>query len=85
MEKPDWLSEPRGRDVSPHVFWIPLVTMVQLGAADQMVANDVPAGQGHQFGQEPVYAWAAILPPPGWTAEDTERLAHVIAGLPLVG
>ncbi len=85
VEKPDWLSEPRGRDVSPHVFWIPIVTMVQLGAADQMVANDVPAGQGHQFGQEPVYAWAAILPPPGWTAEDTERLAHVIAGLPLVG
>jgi uncharacterized membrane protein len=78
LHKPDWLSEPRGRDVSPHMHWIPLVTMVQLGAADQMVANSVPAGQGHQFGQEPVYAWASILPPPGWTPTDTDDLAGVI-------
>ena len=54
--------------------------MLQL-AADQMVANDVPAGQGHQFGQEPVRAWAEILPPNGWTDADTERLAVRIAEL----
>ena len=52
--------------------------MLQL-AADQMVANDVPDGQGHQFGQEPVYAWAEILPPPGWSDDDTTRLAQEIA------
>lgn len=79
-QRPDWLEEPRGRDVSPHVRWIPVVTMLQL-AADQMVANDVPAGQGHQFGQEPVRAWAEILPPDGWTDADTERLAERIAEL----
>ena len=78
LHKPDWLSEPRGRDVSPSMRWIPFITMLQLGAADQMVANSVPAGQGHQFGQEPAYAWASILPPPGWTAADTDRLAHVL-------
>jgi uncharacterized membrane protein len=78
LSKPDWLSEPRGRDVSPSIRWIPVITMLQL-AADQMVANDVPAGQGHQFGQAPVHAWAAILPPPGWTDEDTARLADEIA------
>ncbi len=82
LHKPDWLREPRGRGVSPHMVWIPGITMLQLGAADQMVANDVPPGQGHQFGQEPVYAWAAVLPPPGWTPEDTERLAAVIAARP---
>ncbi len=80
LQKPDWLSEPRGRDVSPQVHWIPAVTMLQL-AADQLVANDVPAGQGHQFGQEPVRAWAAILPPDGWTDLDTERLADQLAEL----
>lgn len=80
LQKPDWLSEPRGRDVSPRVHWIPVVTMLQL-AADQMVANDVPAGQGHQFGQEPVRAWAEILPPDGWTDADTERLAVRIGEL----
>ncbi|NYF98847.1 alpha/beta hydrolase [Janibacter cremeus] len=75
--KPDWLREPRGRAVSPSIRWIPGITMLQLGA-DQMVANDVPPGQGHQFGQEPVYAWAKILPPPGWTTADTTRLAPVV-------
>jgi uncharacterized membrane protein len=73
LNRPDWLEEEPGRDVSTHVRWIPVVTMLQL-AADQLVANDVPAGQGHQFGQEPARAWAEILPPPGWTDEDTERL-----------
>jgi uncharacterized membrane protein len=77
LHKPDWLSEPRGRDVSPSIHWIPVVTMLQL-AADQMVANDVPNGTGHQFGTAPVYAWATILPPPGWDAADTSRLAATI-------
>lgn len=77
FERPDWLEEERGRDVSPHVHWIPGVTMLQLGV-DQFGANDVPAGQGHQFGQAPVHAWAKILPPPGWTEADTAELAKVI-------
>ncbi len=77
LNRPDWLEEPPGRDVSTHLHWIPVVTMLQL-AADQLVANDVPAGQGHQFGQEPARAWAEILPPPGWTDEDTERLVAAV-------
>lgn len=80
LEKPDWLSEPRGRGVSDATRWVPVVTMLQL-AADQAVANAVPAGEGHQFGQEPARAWAVILPPPGWTPEDTERLVAQVAAL----
>ena len=78
LHKPDWLSEPRGRDVPPSIRWIPVITMLQLGA-DQMVANDVPNGTGHQFGTAPAYAWATIVPPPGWTASDTARLTTQIA------
>lgn len=78
LHKPDWLSEPRGRDVSPAIRWIPVITMLQLGA-DQLVANDVPNGQGHQFGTAPAVAWATILPPPGWTSSDTTRLVARIA------
>ena len=78
VRKPDWLSEPRGRDVSPSIRWIPVVTMLQLGA-DQLVANDVPNGQGHQFGTAPANAWATILPPPGWSTSDTARLVARIA------
>ncbi|WP_235734996.1 alpha/beta hydrolase [Nocardioides alcanivorans] len=77
FSRPDWLVEERGRDVHHRVRWIPVVTMLQV-AADQMVANDVPDGQGHQFGQAPVYAWAEILPPPGWTSADSDRVAAAI-------
>lgn len=77
LERPDWLAEERGRDVSPNVRWIPGVTMLQLGV-DQFSANSVPSGQGHQFGTAPVHAWAAILPPPGWTDQRTVELAAVI-------
>ena len=55
-----------------------MITMLQLGA-DQLVANDVPNGQGHQFGTAPANAWATILPPPGWTTADTTRLVAQIA------
>ena len=77
VEKPDWLREPRGRDVLPEVRWIPVVTWLQL-AADQFVASAVPDGQGHEFGQTPVLAWARILPSPGWTDADAARLADLI-------
>ena len=84
VERPDWLEEPRGRDVSPHVRWVPVVTMLQLGG-DQAMANSVPAGQGHQFGQMPVYAWAEILPPPGWTDADSDPLAETVRRRPTPG
>lgn len=77
FNKPDWLSEDRGENVAPFMVWLPVVTMMQVGA-DQAVANAVPVGQGHQFGQAPVYAWAQILPPDGWTKADSDRLAEVI-------
>jgi uncharacterized membrane protein len=51
--------------------------MLQAGV-DQFVANSVPVGQGHLFGQAPVYAWATILAPEGWSEEQTKALAKVI-------
>lgn len=75
VQRPDWLEEPRGSGVHERTRWIPVVTMLQV-AADQAMANAVPAGQGHDFGQSPVYAWAAILPPEGWGSTDSQRLAE---------
>ncbi|MGK2866479.1 MAG: alpha/beta hydrolase [Mycobacterium sp.] len=71
--KPDWLREPRGYDVSPRMEWIPVVTFLQV-SADMAVAVDVPDGHGHVYVRDVANAWAAILQPPGWTAEKTERL-----------
>ena len=41
--EPDWLREPRGRDVNPDVTWIPFVTFWQL-TTDMAVGHDPPDG-----------------------------------------
>ena len=42
-------------------------------------STGVPAGHGHDYGANPVDAWAAIASPPGWTAEKTQRLRDIVA------
>ena len=71
--RPDWLREPRGYDVSGDMEWIPIVTFLQV-SADMAVAIDVPDGHGHRYVKDVVNGWAAVLQPPGWTPEKTERL-----------
>ena len=75
--KPDWLREPRGYDVSPDMEWIPVVTFLQV-SADMAVAVDVPDGHGHVYVRNVADAWAAILSPPGWTPEKTEKLRPLL-------
>lgn len=75
--EPDWLREARGYDVSPDMYWIPIVTFLQV-SADMAVAVDVPDGHGHRYVRDVVNAWAAILQPPGWTPEKTERLRGIV-------
>ncbi len=71
--QPDWLREPRGYDVSGDMYWIPVVTFLQV-AADMAVAVNVPDGHGHHYVKDAVNAWAAVLQPQGWTPDKTERL-----------
>ncbi|MCV7152655.1 alpha/beta hydrolase [Mycolicibacterium pyrenivorans] len=75
--RPDWLHEPRGYDVSPDMEWIPVVTFLQV-SADMAVAVDVPDGHGHVYVRNVADAWAAILSPPGWSQEKTERLRPLL-------
>jgi uncharacterized membrane protein len=77
FQKPDWLREPRGYDVSGDMEWIPVVTFLQV-SADMAVAIDVPDGHGHRYVRDVVNAWAAVLQPPGWTPEKTERLRQLV-------
>lgn len=76
--EPDWLREPRGYDVSGRMQWIPVVTFLQV-AADMAVAVDVPDGHGHVYVKDVANAWAAILQPPAWTPEKTERLRPLLS------
>jgi uncharacterized membrane protein len=78
FQKPDWLREKRGYDVSPDMEWIPVVTFLQV-SADMAVAVDVPPGHGHRYVDDVANAWAAILQPPGWTPELTAKLRPLLS------
>lgn len=77
FRKPDWLREKRGYDVLPSVQWIPFVTFLQL-SADMAVAVDVPDGHGHRYVKDVANAWAAILQPPAWSTDKTDRLRQLL-------
>jgi uncharacterized membrane protein len=57
--------------------WYPIVTFFQV-TADLVAANHVPSGAGHRYGDLIADGWAAVVPPEGWTTEDTVRLRQVI-------
>ncbi|WP_442791324.1 alpha/beta hydrolase [Mycobacterium sp. Aquia_216] len=77
FSEPDWLRERRGYDVLPQTRWIPVVTFLQV-SADMAVAVDVPDGHGHRYVADVANGWAAVLSPPGWTPEKTERLRPLL-------
>src|SRR5690606_5422980 len=58
--RPDWMTHPRGPDVSPELGWYPIVTMLQL-ALDMAFATTTPTGYGHVYAPEHyVDAWLAV-------------------------
>ncbi|MEU2043094.1 alpha/beta hydrolase [Nocardia niwae] len=77
FSRPDWLSEPRGSDVSSQMRWWPFVTFWQV-AADLTNAQGVTDGHGHRYGSLVLDGWAAIAAPPDWTAERSERIRAVV-------
>jgi uncharacterized membrane protein len=77
FSEPDWLREKRGYDVLPETTWIPVVTFLQV-SADMAVAQNVPAGHGHDYVADVADGWAAVLQPPGWTREKTARLRPLL-------
>ena len=74
--EPDWLGDSRLRRADD-MEWIPVVTFLQV-SADMAVAVDVPDGHGHRYVKDVANAWAAVLQPPGWTPEKTERLRGLV-------
>ncbi|WP_405133678.1 alpha/beta hydrolase [Nocardia sp. NBC_01388] len=73
FSQPDWLSEPRGSDVSPQMRWSPVVTFWQV-AADLTNAQGVSDGHGHNYGSLVLDGWAAVAAPPEWTPELREKI-----------
>ena len=73
LQRPDWLEERRGSDVSDSMRWIPLVTFWQV-TADLALGFSTPPGHGHNFSGEHVDGWNAVLEPPGWTPAMLDQL-----------
>ena len=75
--KPDWLNEKRGKDVSPTMRWYPFVTFIQVGI-DQFFGTTVPNGHGHNYPNTIVNAWVAATSPPDWSQSKSESLQKLI-------
>jgi uncharacterized membrane protein len=78
FSRPDWLIEPPGFDRTASMRWYPIVTFWQV-AADMTNAAGMPGGHGHNYGLSVLDGWAAVAPPDGWTARDTERVRAALA------
>src|SRR5215211_5450499 len=76
-DRPDWLAEPRGRDVLDAMVWLPVVTFWQV-TADLPLATGVPDGHGHTYTREFVDGWATVLHPPGWTPAKAQQLRQIV-------
>jgi uncharacterized membrane protein len=76
-QRPGWLDDPRGRDVTPDMSWFPVLTFWQV-AGDLMFSTGVPDGHGHSYGVHAVDGWVAVAAPPGWTDADTARLKQFV-------
>lgn len=82
LHKPDWLAEKRGTGVSPSMRWYPIVTFLHV-AVDQFFGSTVPIGQGHNYSDSMVSAWASVAQPEKWSSTDTSRLQTIISAYAL--
>jgi len=83
--RPDWLrGGQRSSDVSAHMQWYPLVTMVQ-AAIDLASAGSVPSGYGHLYtASSYADAWAGMTGKDEWSggtwgADDSARLDALLS------
>ncbi|KQZ94042.1 hypothetical protein ASD64_03920 [Mesorhizobium sp. Root157] len=71
---PEWMSQPRGPDVSPELRWYPVVSFLQL-LVDIATATTAPMGHGHVYApQHYIDAWVEVTDVKGWSSTNIERL-----------
>lgn len=77
FNRPSWLAEPRGRDVSNAVRWFPVATFLHI-SVDQFMGVTAPDGHGHNYSTAPIAAWGALVPPSDWNTMRASKLQSVI-------
>lgn len=79
FNRPDWLGETRGKEVSEYFDWYPLVTFLQVGF-DLPMAESTPSGYGHTYDAIAyIRGWIEVTEPKAWVDRDTERLNSLFA------
>ncbi|TFH97874.1 alpha/beta hydrolase [Micrococcus lylae] len=76
VSEPDWMEEKVGRDVSPNLTWTPWATFWQVGM-DQPLSVATDGGHGHQYFEEVVPYWAAVLGQE-WSDERVVRIQRAL-------
>lgn len=72
--RPQWLTDPPGPDVSPHLRWYPIVTFLQI-AFDLPMATTVPIGHGHNYSPANyIDGWVAVTDPKYASQEQIQAL-----------
>jgi uncharacterized membrane protein len=83
LKRPAWLDQPALPGRATSMTYIPLVTFWQV-TMDIVFSTGMPSGYGHTYTLDYANAFAAVVPPPGWTDADTarlgERLTHLLNG-----
>ncbi|MFZ4586076.1 MAG: alpha/beta-hydrolase family protein, partial [Acidimicrobiia bacterium] len=74
---PPWVDHPTGPDVPSTVRWTPIVTWIQT-IGDLINGFSTDPGHGHNYTDAYAQGWAAVVPPPNWTAADSARLNQFI-------
>ena len=73
LQRPAWMEEPLGPDVSKKMRYYPIATFLRV-TVDLMIGLGAPPGHGHNYGVSQAEAWTLIVPPEGWAPHDTKRL-----------
>lgn len=72
-KEPDWMKNPRGKDVTPKLKWFPIITMLQLAA--DMSSSTAPKGYGHEYASAHYFdVWYALTEPKDWSKKDLEQI-----------
>ena len=77
FRRPAWMEAPLGPDISKKMRYYPIATFLRV-TVDLMLGLWAPPGHGHRYGVSQAEAWTLIIPPTGWTRDDTSRLVTAV-------
>ena len=77
LQRPAWLEERLGPDISKHMRYYPIATFLRV-TVDVMLGLGAPPGHGHRYEASQAEAWTLIIPPDGWAQHDTTRLITAV-------